>query len=227
MAVPGEPCPPDQARAVYCAVIGDIIGSRSLGDRRTLQARFLETVAGLSDLAGSLARPDGLPEPVSRFIVTAGDEFQGLLRTAAPVYEILLQAEASLGTRLRLGVGLGTLDTDIRPEAIGMDGPAFHRARSALQACKKSGASLLVHSERPERDAFVNTYLALTERLRRSFTDRQREVIQEVERQGTQAQAAVALGVSAAAVSQVLKAAGWSLFVEARANLRTYLSHQT
>lgn len=199
-----------------CAVIGDIVGSRRLPDRASFQGRFLRAVAELN----RNCRP-GLV--VSRFAVTTGDEFQGLLRSPGPAYDILVELGSELGVSFRLGVGWGRVDTALRPEAVGMDGPAFHLARAALLAGKATGRSFSFRSGSPPRDDLVDSHAALLERLRRSWTERQREVIQAVETHGTQAAAAIALGVTPAAVSQVLSAAQWSLFVEARRSLSAYL----
>lgn len=102
---------------------------------------------------------------------------EGLLRTPALAYEILLAAEKEAGVRFRVGVGLGGIETAIRPQAIGMDGPAFHRARRALDECRKSGRRFTIESDHPASDKFVTCYVSLLEYLRQSWTERQVEVI--------------------------------------------------
>jgi len=205
-------------RQDYCAVIGDIVGSRVLSDRGGLQRKFAAAVTDLNEwLKG--------PDLVSRLVITAGDEFQGLLARPARAYDLLVRAEGALpGVRLRLGVGLGVVDTAINDMAIGMDGPAFHRAREALTRCKAENLSWAVVSGCQDWDRFVTSYVCLAEWLRRSWTPRQREMIDALEYLGTQALAAESLGVSEAAVSQALKAAGWQPYRLAREHLRAYLA---
>jgi len=205
-------------RPQYCAVIGDIVASRAIPDRAAFQQRFTAFI-------DRLGRVRFLREEiVSGFVVTAGDEFQGLLRTPGPVYELLVRAEGELGVRFRLGVGLGGVLTELRPECIGMDGPAFHQARAALDRAKRERLSVALDSNRPEVDRFTETFIALLDRLRLSWTGRQREVIELMDRGHSQVAAARTLGVSPAAVSQVLRAAGWHLYERGRRDLRDHLS---
>jgi len=202
----------------YCAVIADVVQSRSLPDRPGFQREFLALV----ERAGTFL-PQG--EVVSRFVVTAGDELQGLLKTPAPAYDLLVALEEALGRgRFRMGVGSGGLTTDLKPVCLGMDGPAFHRARAALQECKDRGRTLAYRVGYPETDDLLTSYATLLERVRLSWTSRQREQIRLLAIHGDQASVAGALGISRAAVNRALKVAGWRPYEQARADLARYLA---
>jgi hypothetical protein len=75
----------------------------------------------------------------SKFVITLGDEFQGLLNSAVPIPDLIWHLEQSFPKReFRVGIGLGALDTPIQKYAINIDGPALHTARSAIDQAKKS-----------------------------------------------------------------------------------------
>ncbi|MEM6796685.1 MAG: SatD family protein [Acidobacteriota bacterium] len=122
--------------AVYIAVIGDIVDSRSLADRADVQLELEKTLAGLNE-----AYEDVI---ASRFLVTLGDEFQGLLEVEARISDVWWWIQDRLRERIevRFGFGLGPLATALKPEALGMDGPCFHAARQALDASRDSGVQI-------------------------------------------------------------------------------------
>ncbi len=203
---------------VYCAVIADVVQSRALPDRSDFQREFLAFVEGIDKLI-----PAG--EVVSRFVVTAGDELQGLLRTPAPAYDLLTALEEALGIgRFRMGVGMGGLTTDLKPTCLGMDGPAFHRARAALEESKEKRRTLTYNLGHGALDRLVTSLAAVLERLRFSWTGRQRQMIRLLAAHPDQASVAATLGVSRAAVNKVLKTASWRVYDQARQDLAGYLA---
>jgi hypothetical protein len=112
----------------FVALIGDIRGSRELDDRGQVQ-RDLETVLAETD--------DALDEALAAgFVVTTGDEFQALFEAPRVVDPMGWIAERLPELTLAYGIGFGGLDTELKPEAVGMDGPCFHRARHALNRAK-------------------------------------------------------------------------------------------
>src|SRR5262245_59600943 len=111
---------PQAARAAeYSAVIGDVVKSRRLetAARRDLQRQIQRTLQRVNrQFASALA---------AKFLITVGDEFQGLLRQPAVLPALIRFLETSLpDIDIRLGIGRGRLDTDLKEYAMGMDGPA-------------------------------------------------------------------------------------------------------
>lgn len=122
----------------YLALIGDICGSREVADRGELQLTLQNVLEELNRAhAPALASP---------FTITLGDEFQALLVSAKPTWEMVAVIQACLyPVRVRFGFGVGTIETAINPEAaLGMDGPAFHHARDAMTVLKKEGGLFLI-----------------------------------------------------------------------------------
>ncbi|MBI2497629.1 MAG: hypothetical protein HYV75_06860 [Opitutae bacterium] len=115
----------------YLALIGDIVDSKGLPKRGEFQT---ELAAGLKEISSRN------PALVSPYTITLGDEFQAVYKSAdtlfADIFSILRRIHP---VRARFAVGVGGLSTEInRKQALGMDGPAFHRAREAMNELKAS-----------------------------------------------------------------------------------------
>ena len=126
---------------MYLSLIGDIVGSRKINFREELQAKLENALSKVnSDYKASIE---------SKFLITVGDEFQGLLKPTVSVYKIICSiAEAIYPVQVRFGLGLGRITTPVKEEALGMDGPAFYAAREALKdAHKKKEHATVFKSE--------------------------------------------------------------------------------
>jgi len=124
---------------VYVALIGDMVGSRSYAPaaREEVQAKLREATAA----ANADERHKAYVE--AGFVITTGDEFQGLLRDGADALRFARFVQNFMGeeARFRFGVGRGTLATREIPEkALGIDGPCFHNARDAIVRAKRNDA---------------------------------------------------------------------------------------
>lgn len=125
----------------YLALIGDIVDSKALPRRAEFQEKLAETLKRVS------ARNPAL---VSPYTLTLGDEFQAVYKSAdrifADIFEILTAIHPA---QARFAIGVGELSTPInRKQALGMDGPAFHRAREAITDLKKTGFLIRIAGER-------------------------------------------------------------------------------
>jgi hypothetical protein len=112
------------------AIIGDIVGSKQLAERNVFQRRLAKVLAQTSADARHLASP---------YTITLGDEFQAVYRKAEMLFADVFTIMAEIHpVRARIVLGAGALTTRINPaQALGMDGPAFHDARTALSALKE------------------------------------------------------------------------------------------
>jgi len=183
----------------YFAVIGDIIGSRNVDDRADLQ-RQLD--AGLAEVNRQFT-----DQIASKYLLTIGDEFQGLLRTSEDIDKILASLRAAVHpVDLRFGIGVGELTTPLREQAIGMDGPCFQRARAAIERAKERSTQIEVESG--DAHPGFEIYSLLYSGMRRSWTRRQRQII-DLSMSGKEGvDIARLLEISPPAVSQHLRAAG-------------------
>lgn len=136
------------------AVIGDIVQSKDISRRDAFQRKLTTTLKALGHEKGS-----GLASP---FTITLGDEFQAVYRSAAGLWGDLATVLTALHpTQVRFGIGVGELTTKLNPkQALGMDGPAFHRARAAITALKEGAGRFRIVGEHEEDWALANHSLA-------------------------------------------------------------------
>jgi hypothetical protein len=136
----------------YLVLIGDVVGSRRLSGRAALQRRLKAELRALNQRQPGLASP---------YTLTLGDEFQMVSRDAANVFaDIFTLLAAVAPVRMRFGLAVGEIVTPLnQKQAIGMDGPAFHRARAVLERLKQEGRLLGVHGDRADPDPLITAML--------------------------------------------------------------------
>lgn len=201
------------------ALIADIVSSRSLAgpDRNALQEKLSNLLAELDQRYSSTI--------LSGFVITAGDEFQALLSKAQDLPSIIWDLERSLRPiDLRIGIGCGTLDTPLRNPALGMDGPAWHLARDALNFAKSARSLGGVFRGFGDRDdEILSGFAILLRHLRERLSGRQFEVLELLRHQVTQRAVATELGITNQAISKQAKSAGWEAYRKGEGAWRTAL----
>jgi len=198
-------------RAEFVAVKMDMRSSRRIRDREQAQERFLQVMDALNrEFAASIQ---------ARFIVTHGDEAQGMLRpeTAPDALAAMERAiEGVFPVRLRFGIGMGTLSTPLQPAAIGMDGEAWHAASRALSLARSRRKHVVFSGFGEQTDEQLCALANLLLHLRNGWSPEQRRAIELVDAGMMQSAAAAALGVSESAISQRLTSAGWHFYRDGR-----------
>jgi hypothetical protein len=184
----------------YLALIGDMRRSRSAPRRAELQKLMERTLVGINEEFSS--------QLAAGFVITLGDEFQGLLWKPQDAVRLLAALDAAFegDITVRYGLGWGTISTELRELAVGMDGQCFHNAREAVGKGKRDDRWATV-SGFGEDDEVLNGTLWLVGAMRGRWTDVQRETVQHVRAARTQREVAAARGVHESSVSQALKAA--------------------
>jgi hypothetical protein len=190
------------------AIIGDIKDSRRITNRSEVQKKLKVVLDEISEKYNN--------DISSKFNITLGDEFQGLLCEGANTMKIITEIERKMHpTKIRFGVGIGEITTDIDKEmSIGADGPGYYKAREAIDYLKenerrKSTYSTDIKFETESNNkAFlrlINTILVLLTVIKDSWTDRQREIIWDMlEHQDTQAEVANRLNIQQPTVQKSL-----------------------
>ncbi len=143
------------------AIIGDIIKSKSIPNRRKAQeelGEILQTVNQRNEVLFA-----------SKFTITLGDEFQGVLKDSNGLFRMLDQISFSmLPINLRFGIGVGSLTTEFNPaSSIGADGPAYWKAREAIEDVHKNNdygrANIQLLAQEPDTTVnLINEILKLT-----------------------------------------------------------------
>lgn len=199
----------------YCAIIGDINKSRSLPQRAKVQKQFQRAI--------ELINKEYKADIASKFVLTLGDEFQGLLLSPAESYRIVRRFQDEMGgVPFAFGIGLGTLATPVNPkEALGMDGECFHRARAALKEAKSGHRGVMYDFDSPTA-SFINALVGLMEVLWGRLTPRQKRIAQ-LSQSYNQKHIAERLKISPQAISKAYSSAGIKRLQEAEHALQTLL----
>jgi len=159
-------------------------------------------------------------------VVTAGDEFQGLLRDGRVIPDILWDLDSGInGIPVRVGLGCGTLETALKEWAVGMDGPVWHRARAAIEKAKlgrRMGGVFYGFGQR--YDAVLNGLARLMRDLRSRLSSKQLQTVRALRDGDSQVALAEHLGITKQAVSKRARSAGWDAYREGEDSFRLVLS---
>jgi hypothetical protein len=193
------------------ALLADVAGSRRLSsnERASLQTQL-----------------DGLMKYLNRayrhsisaaFLITLGDEFQGILKDETQVVAIVQDIHEHLpDLPVRIAVSRGRLSTPLKKTAIGTDGPIWHSARDLVGELRKSdryGAAFVGFGR--TRDVVLTAIAGLLtghwSRLRNS----QRAIIAQYwhEPDTPKKRLAEKLGLTQQALSNRARSSGWRAYV--------------
>ena len=156
----------------YIAIIGDLINSKKIKDRKNFQSRLQKSFLKINE--------DFKEIIVSKFTLTIGDEFQALIKPNKKVMFLLDRLYTDIDHEFRMGIGYGEISTEINPEiSIGSDGEAVWNARKSINYVHNnnySGKCNIYFSSNDEiNDNTINTLFLLTEILKNQWTKIQKE----------------------------------------------------
>jgi SatD family protein len=157
---------------LYGVLIADVVASRSTPDLRSSLNDKLR-IASIAQLDEQLIR---VP-----YAVTAGDEFQVVAARLERIPKLMLDLRRRLlPFRLRIGVGIGEVEGQIRPPVNRIAGEAFENAREAImeiRAQRKYPTLTIFRSSRGSFDRVANLIYGLHDTLIRRTTTKQWETI--------------------------------------------------
>jgi len=204
------------------AVIGDMVKSTALTARARAKAQldFDRLIALLNQrFRRSIA---------ARFVITTGDEFQGLLHDASIIPDIVWLIESEYHNRdVRLGFGHGRLHTPLKTVALNIDGPVFHHARAAIDQAGRRRLLGGVFEGFGAYDPVLTGYAQILRHTRERMTLKQRQVLDVLRAGETQLGAAEKLRISKQAVSNHAIKAGWEPYRLAETGWKTVLTFAT
>ncbi|OGU26358.1 MAG: hypothetical protein A2X66_05370 [Ignavibacteria bacterium GWA2_54_16] len=159
----------------------------------------------------------------SKFVLTLGDEFQGLLSSPSESFRLVRHFQDLMeDVPFAFGIGVGPLATLLNPrEALGMDGECFHRARAALLIAKRQHREIVYDFDSPAL-SLINAFVGLMDALWGKLTPRQQRIAQ-LSKISTQEDVAKKLKITQQAVSKVHSSTGIKRLQEAESTLRKYL----
>lgn len=212
---------------VVATLIGDLVASREVTDRRGLHDRL---TAALAVGADALGQDLVATAPLQ---IQAGDEFQGGFRTIGAALHAALLIRIDLrvrqpGADLRCGIGWGSVQVLDRRTGV-QDGPGWWSARDAIVEAEQLAAApstrtvrTIVHlgSGQQQLQDAVNAALATRDHLLARLDDRSVRILERMLRQESKRTIAEAEGISASAVSQRAQRDGLDAIVRDAALLR-------
>lgn len=197
-----------QQNAPVVAVLGDIVRSKRLPaeERGEVQSALHQLMDEINARYAASV--------LGQFLVTIGDEFQGLLDEPSVVPDIVQDLREKLPrTKFRIAVSLGVLTTEVKPMAIGTDGPAWHAARKLLDQWRAATRDGVAFTGFANDDVVLNGISGLLTHHWTHLEASQREIIIALRHhRGLRKEAAVELKVSQQALSNRAQSAGWREF---------------
>jgi SatD family (SatD) len=112
-------------------LIADIISSRKIKERDKIQQKLKVLFNNINNNSRSILSP---------FTITLGDEFQCVYSKPDEMFLHVWQIlDSAYPEKIRFSYGVGEISTRLnRVQSIGMDGPAFYKAREALLGAKQN-----------------------------------------------------------------------------------------
>ena len=212
---------------MYCAIIGDIIDSRNIKMREETQSKLCFVLDEINLKYSS--------DIAANFVITIGDEFQGLLKNPQRLLQIIDYVKINLyPVKFRFGIGIGELTTKVNPKmALGADGPVYYSAREAIGQLKenqnKNGKSskdtmLIIHSDNIETAitiSMINSLWSAIYLIEKKWTVKQRVAINEmlISKQ-TQRETAEALAISQSSLQRRLAAGEYTTYNDIKKAIR-------
>jgi SatD family (SatD) len=200
---------------IVAVMTGDIIASKRYPPReRQRLDRMLHAAFGDME-----KRFPGAIHTRLAFRITAGDEFQCVIRDVPRALEIMTYVRAVVATgglrppvRFRASLGVGEISVGKRANPYEEDGPAFVRSRQGLDELDrmrspKRWTKLLTGKK--ERDSAADAVLCLADYLFEQWTVPQWEAVRWTLLGHTRQEISKKLGIAHQNVTKRLLAAGW------------------
>jgi hypothetical protein len=125
-------------------IIFDIVGSRKLEQRRKVQDLLSDYINQVNNKFSNI-----LVAPIN---ITLGDEWEVVTSDPTQCYKFVQEFQQlfwEAGIELYAGIGIGPISTSMYSDIRKMDGPAFHRAREAMNIVKMNDTKRkFIHSKK-------------------------------------------------------------------------------
>jgi 2-polyprenyl-3-methyl-5-hydroxy-6-metoxy-1,4-benzoquinol methylase len=119
-------------------MVFDIKNSKQLHDREYIQYKLIDAIKEVNEEHSNII--------VSNFIITLGDEWQGLLKYPCHYQKVIDFFEKKLNNLdIYCGIGIGNISIHNFELTVNqLDGPAFYLAREAITYAKQKNLSLVI-----------------------------------------------------------------------------------
>ncbi len=200
----------------YLIIIADIVESKKIRQRKKFQNEFMNLINDLN-----MEYKDKIVSPLT---ITLGDEFQGMLNSAASLFLIIHKIQSFFnGITFRFALSVGGISTKINHKsAIGMDGMGFHQARTAMENNKREKRNFSYHGGQPEALLIDNMLKWMDHATKKWKPEKWKTVL--LKQQGkSQKDIVKQINISQSAISQNLKNQSTILVLETEKVIEQYL----
>lgn len=209
-------CPDEK----YIVIIGDMKNSKKIQDRNKVQEKLKSVLKEINNKYKK--------DMASKIMITLGDEFQGILQNGEKILTIIEEIQEGMKPiEIRFGIGVGRITTRINAKmAIGADGPGFYNARKAIEILKADEqknktcpTEVRIEMDEDEKNfaKLINTIFSLMKVIKNNWTNRQREIIEELEKSGgNQTECAKRLGVVQSTINRGLNSGNYYAYKNAK-----------
>lgn len=203
----------------YIVIIGDIKKSRTIKERSEVQEKLKRTLKAVNEKYAS--------DIAAQFMITLGDEFQGLLDKGEHILDIMKEIQVNMHpVRLRFGIGVGSVSTKVdQTQTREIDGSCYHNARSAIEYLKQNekrnhnievDIKISVEEDVCETACLINTVFSLMAVIEQGWSERQRAIIYDFSHyQDGQEKCAARLGIAQSSVQRSLMNSNYYAYAQA------------
>ena len=203
----------------FIVMIGDLIGSTEVKDRKLLQKRLVSAYK-----SANLLFKKHIYAPIK---ITLGDEIACVLTSPSKLYQMVVHLlEGIHPYRMRfvfvkgeLTAGLETKDSAI------IDGPAFRKAGEYISSAKSTKADFIFDLGNLDKDEVLNSLANLTIETKHDWTENQWKVAKLYGELKNQKKVAKKMKVSQQNVAKTLKSISWKKVCQAEETINKILSH--
>lgn len=208
----------------YIAIIADLIDSKKIKDREIIQKKLKETLDIINQKYQSILK--------AKFIITVGDEIEGLLIKSDQVVDLINDLELLMfPTKFRIGIGLGDITTEIiYDKSNEIDGSAYHYARFMIEELERTKNQYenihtnIMYMSSKKDDFLVNTIYSLLSVIKEKWTSRQVEIIKTyLNSEENQYKCAKILGISQSTVNRSIKSSNYYALKLGYENIKKYI----
>lgn len=185
-------------------MLGDVIDSRKIKDKEAFQRKLEEACLEV--------KRNFVQDIYADFNILKGiDEIGGVLLNIASVYNIMnTMMEQFYPYSMRFVLVFDHIDIAVESHEVSrMDGPAFHRASDMMKDLKASRLIFRMSIGDEILDKTVAGEINLLFFLKKGWSSRQRRILREYRKTGTQNMVAETLGITQQAVSKALNRSMW------------------
>ncbi len=200
----------------YLIIIADIVESKKIRQRKKFQNEFMNLINDLN-----IEYKDKIVSPLT---ITLGDEFQGMLNSAASLFLIIHKIQSFFnGITFRFALSVGGISTKINHQsAIGMDGMGFHQARTAMENNKREKRNFSYHGGQPEA-LLIDSMLKWMDQATKKWKPEKWKTVLLSQQGKSQKEIVKQINISQSAVSQNLKNKSTILVLETEKVIEQYL----